>query len=210
MKDAGYGDLANEEILVRKVKEGIGLVPLNLERAIRAAKSEPEKYAAKFSLPGTRINIDLGDDSWARFLIGEYVFNPNHEVYGSYFRRGMPRPSDIRVGDTRFEDMLDFGEAIIRAVERCPAELQPHLYRTVLLSGGNFAWRAPPEFRVIAVDAATKVRLLLQEKGIENVNVILATCPQYSVWRGCIVYGYAAPADYVWNWDRMEGWFHLH
>jgi len=210
LKDAGYGDLAGEEAIVRKVKEGIGLVPLNLERAVRAAKGEPQKYVARFKMPGTRITIDLGEESWTRFLIGEYVFNPNHELYRSYFRRGMQRPSEVRIGDTRFQGMLDFGDAIVHAVERCPVELQPHLYRTVLLSGGNFAWTVPAEFRTISVDAATKVRILLHDKGIEDVNVTLAKSPQYSVWRGCIVYGYAIPADYEWSWEGMEGWAYLH
>jgi len=204
--DAGYGDLAKEEAVVRHVKEELGLVPRNLDVAIKRAKAEPERFKAIFKLPGTRLVVDLGEESWTRFLIGEYVFNPNHEIFQSYFKRGLPKPKDVKIGDVLFRGMLDFGEAIIEAVEKCPVELQPHLFKRVLLSGGNFEWKAPNEYSDVAVDSATKIKLLLKEKGIENVDVIVAGDPQYSVWRGCIVYGYAVPDKYEWTWERMEGW----
>jgi len=204
--DAGYGDLAKEETIVRQVKEALGLVPRNLDEAIRAARSDPEKFRAVYKIPGTRIVIDLGEESWARFLIGEYVFNPKHELFQSYFSRGMPRPKDVKIGDVLFRGMLDFGEAIIEAVEKCPIELQPYLYRKVLLSGGNFQWKVPPGLEGVAVDSATKIKELLREKGIEEVSVEMAREPKYSVWRGCIIYGYAVPARFEWSWDRMEGW----
>ena len=209
LKDAGYGDLANEEALVRKVKENIGLVPEKLEHSIEEAKRSPKRTRARYNVPGTRVEIDLGKDSWSRFLIGEYVFNPNHEIYESYFSRGMPRPKDVKMGDTTFRGMLDFGEAIITSVERCPVELQPMLYREILLSGGNFSWTVPPKLQDIAVDAPTKIRLLLRNKGIKNVSVKMTSAPQYSVWHGCIIYGFAVPENYEWDWQRLEGWMRV-
>ncbi len=206
LKDNGYGDLAQEEKLIRMVKESIGLVPANLDEAIRKAKSDPERFRAVFKVPGTKIVIDLGENSWMRFLIGEYVFNPAHEIFESYWKRGMPRPKDLKVGDTVISGIMDMADAIIEAVQRCPVELQPYLYREILLSGGNFAWKVPKSMEDVAVDSATKIRMLLEEKGIENVKVTLTKDPQYSVWRGCIVYSVAVPDDYEWNWDRMEGW----
>jgi crenactin len=206
LKDAGYGDLANEEALVRKVKESIGLVPEDLDHAIEAAKRSPAKARARYRVPGTRVEIDLEKDSWSRFLIGEYVFNPNHELFESYFNRGMPKPKDVKMGDTVFRGMLDFGEAITASVERCPVELQPMLYREVLLSGGNFSWTVPPKLQGIAVDAPTKVRLLLRNRGIKNVSVKMTSSPQFSVWHGCIIYGFAVPENYEWDWQRLEGW----
>ncbi len=206
LKDAGYGDLAKEESLVRLVKERIGLIPRDLDEAIRYAKSNIEKVRVKFKVPGTRIVIDLGDLSWARFLIGEYVFNPGHEIFQSYFARGMPKPSDLKFGDTYFYGMMDMAEAIITSIEKCSIELQPHLYSKVLLSGGNFSWNAPRELEGIAVTADLKLREMLLEKGIENVEVAIVGDPKYSVWRGCIVYGYAVPVDYKWRWEKMEGW----
>lgn len=208
--DAGYGDLAKEEALVRRVKEELGLVPRDLDEAIRRAKSDPEAFRARYRVPGTRIEIDLGRESWARFLIGEYVFNPKHEIFESYFKRGMPKPKDVKVGDVLFRGMLDLGEAVLEAVEKCPVELQPHLYGKVLLSGGNFHWKAPQQYKDVAVDSATKLRILLSEKGVEGVSVDVAPEPKFSVWRGCIIYGYAVPEDYSWSWDRMEGWLKIH
>ena len=206
LKDAGYGDLAKEESLVRRVKEEIGLLPRDLDEAIRYAKENPEKVHATLRIPGTRIKIDLGDQSWARFLIGEYVFNPGHEIFQSYFTRGMPKPSDVKMGDTYFYGMMDMAESIIMSVERCSIELQPHLYSKILLSGGNFEWRAPKELREVATTSDIKLKQMLREKGIENTEVIITDQPKYSVWRGCIVYGYAVPLDYKWSWERMEGW----
>jgi crenactin len=209
LKDAGYADLTNQEALVRNVKESIGLVPKDLESSIQEAKRSPRKFRAKFKVPGTRIEIDLDRDSWTRFLIGEYVFNPNHEIFESYFGRGMPRPKDVRMGDVIFRGMLDFGEAIATAVERCPVELQPHLYREILLSGGNFNWKVPQNLEQVAIDAPTKVKSLLKDKGIRNVSVKMTRTPQFSVWHGCIIYGFAVPDEYEWDWQRLEGWMKL-
>jgi len=209
LKDAGYGDLAGEESLVRRVKESIGLVPGDLDAAITEAKRTPRKFRAKHKVPGTRVEIDLDKDSWTRFLIGEYVFNPNHEIFESYFGRGMPRPRDVKMGETTFRGMLDFGDAIVASVERCPVELQPMLYREILLSGGNFSWRVPESMDGVAVDAQTKVKSLLRMKGIRNVSVKMTTSPQFSVWHGCIIYGFAVPDDYEWDWQRLEGWMRI-
>jgi crenactin len=209
LKDAGYGDLTNEEALLRRVKENIGLVPANLDAAIEEAKKAPRRFRAKYKVPGTRVEIDLEKDSWARFLIGEYVFNPNHEIFESYFGRGMPRPKDVKMGETVFRGMLDFGDAIVASVERCPVELQPLLYREVLLSGGNFSWTVPDRMDMIAVDAPTKIKSLLREKGIKNVTVKMTKSPQFSVWHGCIIYGFAVPEDYAWDWQRLEGWMKI-
>jgi crenactin len=207
LKDLGYSDLVHEEAFVIKAKESLGLIPRELEKAIEAAKKNPKKFKAHVKIPGTRITIELEENTWVRFLIGEYVFDPNHEIFQSYFIRGMPKPKDVRVGDIVFRGMLDFGDSIIEAVERCPIELQPHLYRELLLSGGNFCWATPPEsLSDYAVDPGTKMKLLLRKKGITNVKVNMASMPQYSVWRGCVIYGFAVPEDYTWSWERMEGW----
>ncbi|MEM1775698.1 MAG: hypothetical protein QW079_02070 [Nitrososphaerota archaeon] len=206
LKDCGYGDLAKEEGLVRKVKEQIGLLPRKLDEAIEYAKKNIDKVRVEVKIPGTRIKIDLGEQSWTRFLIGEYVFNPNHEIVNSYFKKGMPRPSDVKIGDTYFYGMTDLAESIIESVEKCSVELQPHLYSKIILSGGNFNWRTSPTLEGIAVTSDRKLELMMKEKGVENVKVTITRDPTYSVWRGCIVYGYAVPYDFKWRWEKMEGW----
>lgn len=210
LKDIGYSDLAREEAFIIKAKERLGLIPIDLDKSITLAKKNPRKFKAKFKIPGTRIEIDLENNTWTRFLIGEYVFNPNNEIFESYFRRGLPKPKDVRIGDLTFRGMLDFGEAIVESVERCPVELQPHLYRQILLSGGNFCWRnSQEEMPGIVVDAPRKIKLLLRKKGITNVKVNMTNSPQFSVWRGCTIYGYAVPENYSWNWDQLEGWLSI-
>ncbi len=210
LKDIGYGDLARQESFVRMVKEKIGLVPLELDGAIDAARGEKKRFNIKFKIPGIRISVELGENAWTRFIIGEYIFNPNHEVYQSYTMRGMEKPKDVRIGNTVFKGLIDFGESILESVERCPIELQPHLYRQILLSGGNFNWTPPADLKDFATDAPTKIRLLLKKGGISNVKAAMTEAPQYSVWRGCVLYGYAVPQEYEWSWDRMEGWKRLH
>jgi crenactin len=206
LKDSGYGDLAKEETVVRQVKEQIGIVPRNLDDAIKFGKNNPEKLATVISIPGTRLKISLEDNGWLRFLIGEYVFNPNHEVFQSYFTRGMPKPGDVKVGDTFFLGMIDMSEAIIQSIEKCPVELQPYLYRQIILSGGNFEWKVPQGLENVCVNSVDKTKTMLMEKGLSEVGVTMASSPKYSVWRGCIVYGYAVPEGFKWSWDRMEGW----
>ncbi|MCD6235843.1 MAG: hypothetical protein J7J94_02460 [Thaumarchaeota archaeon] len=209
LKDAGYGDLAKEESLVRRVKESIGLIPRDLDEAIEYGKTHLDEIRVSLKIPGTRIKIDLGDHSWTRFLIGEYVFNPGHEIFQSYFTRGMPKPSDVKIGDTYFYGMMDMAESIITSIEKCSVELQPYLYSKILLSGGNFGWTVPENLRGVAVRSDEKLREMLLRKGVENVSVTITGDPKYSVWKGCIVYGYAVPVDYQWRWEKFEGWMKI-
>ncbi len=207
LKDCGYGDLVREEKLVRMVKESIGLVPRDLDKAIKIAKDNIERFRAVFKVPGTTTVIDLGENSWMRFLIGEIAFNPEHEIFESYYRRGMPRPKDTVLGDETLPGTIDIAQAIIKSAEKTPLELQPYLYRKIILSGGNFAWRVPAEFKDVAVSSEEKVRYMLELKGIKDSVVELTNDPQFSVWKGCIVWSMFVPDDYEWSWDELEGWY---
>jgi len=206
LRDLGHEDLAREEKFVRMFKEAVGLVPRDLDEAIERARGDPERFRAGFRVAGTRIEVDMGERAWMRFLIGEVVFNPEHEIFESYYKRGMPRPRDTIVGGERVRGTMPLGEAISASVSKTSVELQPSLYRRVILSGGNFAWRVPPGLEGVAVDSAEKVRLQLGMYGIES-NVSLVKDPLYSVWKGAIVYSLAVPEDFEWDWKRREGWF---
>jgi len=205
LKDTGYGDLVHEEKIVRMIKESIGLIPRNLDDAIKMAKRDPEKFAVKYTIPNTTLSIEINENSWMRFLIGEIIFNPEHEIFESYYRRGMPKPRDIRIGDEIISGTIDMGQAIIKSAEKTPLELQPHLYKRIILSGGNFAWKVPSGMESIAVDSSEKIRNMLLSKHV-TANVKLAEDPQYSVWRGTIVYSIAVPDNYLWDWEKLEGW----
>ncbi|RLE97220.1 MAG: hypothetical protein DRJ63_09460 [Thermoprotei archaeon] len=206
LKDSGYGDLVHEEKLVRMVKEAIGLIPRNLNEAIKKAREDKDRFRAVFKVPNTPTVIDLGDNSWMRFLIGEIVFDPENEIFESYYKRGMPRPRDTRLGDEIIRGTINLADAIIKSAQKTPLELQPHLYKRIILSGGNFAWKVPELLKDVAVDAATKIKALLKERNIDAI-VELTRDPMYSVWKGCIVYSIAVPDDYLWSWRRMEGWY---
>ncbi|MEZ0345088.1 MAG: hypothetical protein ABWK01_00840 [Infirmifilum sp.] len=206
LKDIGFGDRVREEKFVRMFKEAVGLIPRNLDAAIRAAKSNPERFTAVFKIPGTTIEVNLEKNGWMRFLIGEVIFNPEHEIFESYYKRGMPRPRDTVVGELIVPGTLPLVKAIQEALSRVSIELLPKLYGDIILSGGNFSWKVPKGLEDVAVDSAEKIRLGLAELGIES-RVHLVADPLYSVWKGAIVYSIALPEDIEWDWRTREGWF---
>jgi crenactin len=207
LRDAGYGDLAREPKLVKLFKESVGLVPRSL-KDVMADKGNP-KYGAVFRVPNTRIAIDLDKNSWQRFLIGEYFFDPSNEHFSSYYRRGFPKPADSYAEGRVVSGTTDLAEVIIQSVQKCSFEIQPALYRSIFLSGGGFAWGVPPGLESVAVDAPTKVATMLDAKGIQGVKVTLTKNPVYNVWQGCIAYGMYIPDDFTWDWDEREGWQYL-
>ncbi len=211
LRDAGYEDLAKEEKFVTRFKEAIGLLPMDLDRAVKKAKMEPERFRVKYRVEGTTIEVDLEKDSWQRFLIGEYVFDPGHEVFSSYYRRGFPKPRDTYItGEETIPGAVSLVDVIIRSVSKCPVELQPELYKDIILSGGNFMWKVPRGLEDVAIDSETKIKKMFEKRGLVGVRVRAAKNPQYSVWRGTIVYGLYLPEDVVWGWGSMEGWLRLH
>ena len=207
LRDSGYSDLAKEPKLVKLFKETVGAVPRDLEKVLEN-KDDP-KFRVVFRIPNTRIIIDLGKNSWQRFLIGEHFFNPGHEVFQSYYRRGFPKPLDTHIEGKVILGTTDLASAMIEAVSKCSFEVQPLLYRNVILSGGAFAWKVPEVLKDYAVDASTKLALMLEENEISGAKVTLTKNPVYNVWQGCVSYGLFIPDDYTWDWDNREGWLYL-
>jgi crenactin len=207
LRDAGYGEYTKERRLIRMFKEAVGLIPTDLNMAVEEAKRNPDRFRVLYRVPNTRIVIDLAENSWQRFLIGEYLFNPGHEIFESYYKRGFMKPSDTHVGRDVILGTMDIADAISKAIEKCSIEVQPLLFQSILLSGGNFAWVVPSGLEGVAVDAAGKIAHMLSLKGISNASVKLVNNPQYSVWQGCIVYGLYVPEDFEWDWTRLEGWY---
>lgn len=208
LKDLGYGDLASDEVAVRRFKEEAGLVPLDLDEALRKAKEDPERFRCRVRLSAIT-EIDMEDRGWYRFLIGEVVFNPAHEVYESYRKRGVLNIRDARLGEETIEGTLPLEEAILRSIRKTPATLHDALLNKIILSGGNFRWKAPEQLKDVAVSAPAKVKHLLSKRlgGGVNVEVRLTQDPQYSVWKGCVVWSLALPENFLWNERRGEGWF---
>lgn len=207
LRDAGYGDLAREPKLVKLFKESVGLVPKSLKEVTDDKNNS--KYGVVFRVPNTRIAIDLDRSSWQRFLIGEFFFDPSNEYFSSYYRRGFPKPADSYAEGKVVPGTTDLAEAVIQSVQKCSFEIQPALYRSIFLSGGGFAWSVPQGLENLAVDSPTKLRMMLDAKGIQGVNVTLTKNPVYNVWQGCVAYGLYIPDDFTWDWDEREGWQYL-
>ncbi|MEM0010470.1 MAG: hypothetical protein QXT84_02110 [Candidatus Bathyarchaeia archaeon] len=208
LKDLGYGDLASDEAVVRKFKEEAGLIPADFNTAVKKAKEDPEKFRCKVRLSALT-EIDMEDKGWLRFLIGEVVFNPSHEIYESYRKRGVLNIRDARLGDETIEGSLPLDEAIVRSIRKTPTSLHDTLLSRMILSGGNFQWKAPENLRDVAVTSPVKVKRLLTERlgSAISIDVRLTQDPQFSVWKGCVVWSLALPDNYLWNERRGEGWF---
>jgi crenactin len=212
LKDAGYSDLAKDDYVVEVVKREIGLIPRDLDEAIKKAKEEPSKFAASVKV-NPLVTIELKEYSWMRFLIGEILFNPTHEIFRSYTQQGRLSIEDVTVGDMVFHGEMSLSDAIINSVRRTPVEIQDKVLENVILSGGSFSWKTPPEgLRDVAVTSPEKVKIMISKISpelAERVNVKLVNDPQFSVWKGAIVYGYALPLSVKWNERTKEGWYFL-
>lgn len=207
LKDIGYSDLASDEVAVRKFKEEIGLIPIELDEAIKKSKDNPERFRCKVRLSALT-EIDLEDKGWYRFLIGEVVFNPTHELFESFRKKGVLSVRDARFGDETIEGLLPLDEAILRSIRKTPTTLHDSLLNKIILSGGNFQWKVPENLKDVATAAQFKVKHLLTRRlGGVNVEARLTQDPQFSVWKGCVVWSLALPENYLWNEKRGEGWF---
>ncbi|ACB08026.1 hypothetical protein [Candidatus Korarchaeum cryptofilum] len=208
LKDLGYSDLAREEKFVRIFKEMAGLLPLDLNKAIPWSKDHPGALQSVFRIPGTTVEIDMGEKAWQRFLIGEFFFNPGHEIFESYYSRGFTPPKDTLIGGEVIPGNVTLAEAIRLSISKIPVELQTSVSRRIILSGGAFNWSVPKGLEGIATDSPTKLKNMLRSIGLE-VDPKIVSDPQFSVWRGSIVYGMAVSEGIKWDWSKMEGWYYL-
>lgn len=208
LKDLGYPELAREEKFVRMFKEMVGLLPLELDRAISWAKDHPGALQSTFKIPGTTVEVEMGDKAWQRFLIGEFFFNPGHEIFESYYSRGFVSPRDTLVSGEVVAGNVTLAEAIRISISKIPVELQTSVAKRIILSGGAFNWSVPKGLEGIATDSPTKLKHMLRSLGLE-VDPKMVSDPQFSVWRGSVVYGMAVSEEVKWDWSKMEGWYYL-
>ncbi|NPA23777.1 MAG: heat-shock protein Hsp70 [Crenarchaeota archaeon] len=209
LKDAGYGDLARDEYVVETVKRQIGLVPKNLKEAIKKAREDPKRFAVKVKI-GPLVEIELVEHAWMRFLIGEIIFNPKHEEFASYIQTGRLVIEDVVVGDMVFYGEMDLAEALIHSVKKTPVEIQEKIVSSIILSGGAFNWQVPQGLEDVACTSTEKIKIMMSERVpdmAERLNVRMVKDPQFSVWRGAIIYGYALPTSVKWNEKYKEGWY---
>lgn len=211
LKDMGYSDIAREEYAVEVVKRAVGLVPRNLKEAIRAAKSSPDRFVAKVRLSPV-VEVEFPREyAWTRFLIGEIVFDPNHEEIKSYIEQSRLSIENAVIGDVTLYGEMDIATAIITSLKNVSVEIQERVASQIILSGGAFSWKVPPGLEDVAVDSVTRVKIALEEKNpvlASRVNIRLVSEPQYSVWRGAVIYGYALPLSLEWTDSTREGWYY--
>lgn len=208
LKDAGYSDLAKDEYVVEMVKREAGLVPKDLGTAIRSAREDPKRFSIKIKV-NPLVTVELSESAWTRFLIGEVLFDPTHDEFKSYVQQGRFSIEDVTMGDMVFYGEMNMADAIISSVRKTPVEVQDKIVSNIILSGGAFNWRAPPALSDVAVNSVDKVRIMIGDKVpdlLNRLNIRMVKDPQYSVWKGAIVYGYALPLSVEWNDKAKEGW----
>jgi len=212
LKDMGYSDIAREEYAVELVKRSVGLVPRNLKEAIRHAKSNPDKFTTKVRLSPV-VEVEFPKEyAWTRFLIGEIVFDPNHEEIRSYIEQSRLLIENAVVGDVTLYGEMDIATAIVTSLRNVSVEIQERVASQIILSGGAFSWRVPPGLEDVAVDSVGRVKIALEERNpvlASKVGIRLVTEPQYSVWRGAVIYGYALPLGLEWSDSTKEGWYYI-
>jgi len=212
LKDMGYSDVARDDYAVELVKREIGLVPRDLNRAIAEAKSSPDRFVVRVRVsPIEEIEVPR-EYAWMRFLIGEVVFDPRHDVFSSYVEQGRLRFEDAVMGEHRLFGSMDLATAIVQSLRRVPVEVQGRVIREMVLSGGTFMWRVPQGLEDVAVDSVEKLRIMLagvSRELAEAANIRMAQRPQFSVWRGELIYGYALPLHVRWDDTAKEGWYFL-
>ncbi|GGP20689.1 actin/actin family protein [Thermocladium modestius] len=208
LKDAGYSDLAKDEYVVEAVKREAGLVPRDLGAAVKAAREDPARFSIKIKV-NPLVTVELNELSWTRFLIGEVLFDPTHDEFKSYVQQGRFSIEDVTMGDMVFYGEMNLADAVISSVRKTPVEIQDKIVSNIILSGGAFNWRAPPSLSDVAVGSVDKVKLMIGNKVpdlLNRLNIRMVKDPQYSVWKGAIVYGYALPLSVEWNDKTKEGW----
>ncbi len=209
LRDIGYGDIAREEYVVELVKREMGLVPRKLDGAIRDAKSNPDKYAKRVRVsPITEVEVPP-EYAWTRFLIGEVVFDPRHDVFESYVEQGRLKIEDAVVGDAVLYGEMDLASGIVESLKRVPVEIQERILSNIIISGGAFKWDVPRGLEDHAVDSVTKIGIMVRDRFpniAHNVSARTVKDPQFSVWRGSIIYGFALPVHVRWNEQEREGW----
>ncbi len=209
LRDIGYGDVAREEYVVELVKRELGLVPRKLDGAIRDAKSNPDKYVTRVRVsPITEIEVPR-EYAWTRFLIGEVVFDPRHEVFESYVEQGRLKIEDAVVGDVVLYGEMDLASGIVESLKRVPVEIQERVLSNIIISGGAFKWNVPRGLEDHAVDSVTKIGIMVRDRFpniAHSVSARTVKDPQFSVWRGSIIYGFALPIHVKWNEQEREGW----
>jgi crenactin len=213
LKDMGYSDIAREEYAVEIIKRAAGLVPRNLKDAIRVAKSNPERFVTKVKLSPV-VEVEFTKEyAWARFMIGEIIFNPNHEEIKSYIDQSRIRIENAVIGDITLYGEMDLASAVITSLRSVSVEIQERVASQIILSGGALSWRVPSGLEDVAVDSVTKVKVMLDERNPElasRTGVRIVSEPQHSAWRGAVIYGYALPLSLEWSDSAKEGWYFVH
>lgn len=157
----------DETYVMNQVKEDACYVSLDFTKDMETArlKGEANTVVREYVLPDytsihrgyikekiTKGGRDSKKEEQVIRLAGERVSVPEILFH----------PSDIGI------PQMGIPEAIIHSISKCPQELQPHLYRNIILTGGsclfkNFKERVESEVRSLA-PSAYQVRISMSER----------------------------------------------
>ncbi|KAL7642925.1 UNVERIFIED_CONTAM: hypothetical protein RMT77_006214 [Armadillidium vulgare] len=167
-------NVMDETYVINQVKEDSCFVSLDFmaDMKITREKNEDNTILRDYVLPDfttiKRGYVRSREESNGKAPNGEQLIRLNNERFS--IPELLFNPSDVGIQE------MGISEAIVYCIEKCPEETRPHLYKNILLTGGNCNI---PGFR----DRVFKdVRSMAHSD--YTVNVTLAKNPSTYAWNG--------------------------
>ncbi|RXG58852.1 Actin-related protein 6 [Armadillidium vulgare] len=167
-------NVMDETYVINQVKEDSCFVSLDFmaDMKITREKNEDNTILRDYVLPDfttiKRGYVRSREESNGKAPNGEQLIRLNNERFS--IPELLFNPSDVGIQE------MGISEAIVYCIEKCPEETRPHLYKNILLTGGNcnipgFRDRVYKDVRSMAHSDYT-------------VNVTLAKNPSTYAWNG--------------------------
>ncbi|XP_068248580.1 actin-related protein 6-like [Palaemon carinicauda] len=167
-------NVMDETFVINQVKEDACFVSLDFNSDMRIARKtkQDNTILRDYVLPDfttiKRGYVRSLEESTGKATAGEQLIRLNNERFS--IPELLFNPSDVGIQE------MGITEAIVHSINKCPEETRPHLFRNILLTGGNCNF---PGFKDRVFN---DVRSLTAD--YYEVNVTLAKNPSTYAWRG--------------------------
>ncbi|XP_037775751.1 actin-related protein 6-like [Penaeus monodon] len=167
-------NVMDETYVINQVKEDACYVAYDFNESMKIARKSKElnTILRDYVLPDfttiKRGYVRTREESTGKATAGEQLIRLNNERFT--IPELLFTPSDVGIQE------MGISEAIVHSINKCPEETRPHLFRNILLTGGNCNFEG------------FKDRVLKDVRSMSptefEVNVTLAKGPTTYSWRG--------------------------
>ncbi|KAK3886040.1 hypothetical protein Pcinc_009787 [Petrolisthes cinctipes] len=165
-------NVMDETYVINQVKEDACFMSQDYNADMAIAKSKKNTILRDYVLPDfttiKRGYVRSLEESTGKSTAGEQLIRLNNE------RFSIPElllfPSDVGIQE------MGITEAIVHSINKCPEETRPHLYRNILLTGGNCNFPGLKDRMYKDVRSMSPAEF--------EVNVTLAKNPSNYAWHG--------------------------